>query len=272
MIWGGIHSMRIIRPRQAVVMVVSALVLVGVGCDSTQPDRAQTRTATLSLSTIAKLDVYDCYEVWLDLTEPPDGTPETFSNLFCLPPPTPFKVQSRAPWGYSLMISVIRAGTTTEEIIGSSVQPGDGIFDYISLTDYSDYQQPAPARDPVDNIYYLNPQQVTVGSAYYLAFVGIQTACVRGIASNCLGAPNILSVRPPVFDIDVGTGDTVIVRARKQPASQFPPGIRPGQETDVQLSAVLTVAGVPVETTGTPPTPTSSTQDGTGFSFSFTVQ
>jgi len=254
--------MRIVRPTLAVVMALVVLVLVG--CDTTQPDRDQTRLASLTFAAQAIVDIYNCYEVWLDTSDPPDGTPDERVAEYCEPAVPPdgaevFRAQRPVPWRYSLSVSVIRAGSTTEEIVGSSIQPQDLIDDFVSMTDYDPTQDQAPARPPAGTIYYQSPLQVSVGHPAFFASVG---APVR--------TPNILGQETPSFDFEVNSGDTVIVRARKQAVSELPSGINPDQITEVQLDAKLFVEGVQVATNGMKPP--SSTADKAGFSFSFTLQ
>jgi len=265
--------MRIARPQQAVVPVLSVLALFGFGCDSTQPDRINTGDASLSFNTQAIVDIYDCYEVWVDTSNPQDGTPDENTGFTTCEPAVPplgggtvVKAQRSVPWNYALSISIIRAGTTNEVIvestsgtIGSSVEPGDGIPDFISMTEYDRGVAPAPAKAPVDQFYYLNGKEVSVGNPVYLGFVG-----------TSLGPPNVLSnTTPPKFDFTINSGDTVVVRARKQPLTSLPSGVLPDQQTEIKLSVVLTVGDVPVAMNGASET---TDEDKAGFTCSFTAQ
>lgn len=271
--------MRIARPKNVVVMVVSILALFGFGCDSTQPDSINSGTASVTLNTRALVDIYHCYEVWVDTSNPPDGTPDENTGFTACEPASPaggggtsVKAQRAVPWRYALTISVIRAGTTNEVVVqsdtgvpGSSVQPGDGIPDFISMTDYDPGVDSAPAKPPVDQFYYLFGKTVSVGSRVYLASVGAD-----------LGPPNILTIEktnaqtPPTFDFIINSGDTVVVRARKEASvTGLPPGVSPDQETEITLSGELAVGGVQVATNGTS---VSSFEDKSGFTFSFTAQ
>jgi hypothetical protein len=244
--------MRIVRPPQAVVMV--AFVLAVAGCSTTQPDSIEKRTASLSLNAQALVDIVNCWEVWQDQSEPPDGTPDVFLATYCEPPPAPFKDQRPVAWNYAISVNVIRAGSTTEEVVGSSIQPQDGVNDFISLTDYDPRVEAAPARPPDGNLYYRFPKQVSLGSSVF----------------NNVGTPNVLGTpTPSTFDFDVHSGDTIIVRARKQALTALPPGVTPDQETNIVLSAVLAVNGVEVAVNGSK---TTTGDDRAGISFSFTVR
>ena len=260
--------MRIAWPKQAVVMVVSVLALVGVGCDSTQPDRIETRTASVGISSIGFVEVLNCYEAWQDVNGDGiiDGNDAYLGYMVCesVPPDLGGGQRQRpVPWHYSLSISLIHAGTAIEETVtslsglsGSSIQPRDGIDDFISMTDY-DLAAPAVPPKIVGGTYYVNGKQVSLGSPVYLASIGLD-----------FGAPNILSAAP-TFDFDVNSGDTVVVRARKQSVAESPPFLPVFPDPELQISAVLAIGGVQVATQGTT---VSSTDDKAGFSFSFTVR
>jgi hypothetical protein len=72
----------------------------------------------------------------------------------------------------------------------------------------------------------------------------------------------------PTFDFQVNTGDTVVVRARKQALADADAFISFDQDPEIQLSAQFSVGGVGVITNGDS---ASATDDKAGFSFSFTV-
>ncbi len=246
------------RPKQAVVLFVSVLALAG--CKTTQPDRVNAGVASLTIKGNASMLLENCYEIWQDGDG--DGIPDTdtgFRQCFDAGP-----TQGPLPWRYSLSISVIHAGTTTEEIVtsttglvGSSVEPNDNIPDFLSLTDYSTYVIAAPPRDPAAGNFYVNGQQVTQGSQVWLNFLGLDFG-----PANILGATNS-------FDFNITSGDTIVVRLRKQAYAQAQPFIALDDSSEIKLSASLSVGGVEVATRGA--TETDRT-DGAGITFSFTVQ
>jgi len=263
--------MRNAWPTYAVVLV--AAVLVAVGCDSTQPDRVESRTASVSFRTTAKVDLYDCFEVWQDTSNPLDGTPDVNTGFIsCEPTPPPqgggtvVKAIRSIPWRYSVRISVIRKGTTTEEVVtsesglfGSSVEPNDP-NPFVSLTEFDETAPPLPQRPPADDIILTNGATVSLGNPTYLAFAGFD-----------VGTPNILTqplTVSPSFSFVVNTGDTVVVRARKQPMTEAPPFLHLDQDPEVILESSLAIGGTPVSTNGES---ASSTLDQSGFSNSFTV-
>ena len=101
---------------------------------------------------------------------------------------------------------------------------------------------------------------MSTGSPLYLANYGIDP-----------GVPNILNVTP-TFDFNLESGDTVIVRARKATSAQAPPGNPP--YPNLKISATLDVAGVQVTPKSTPPgsPPTSTADESSGITFSYTLR
>ena len=93
-------------------------------------------------------------------------------------------------------------------------------------------------------------------SDLFLAFLGLDR-----------GAPNVLTMAP-TFDLQVSTGDTVVVRARKQALADADAFISFDQDPEIQLSAEFSVGGIGVVTNGSSG---SATDDRAGFSFSYTV-
>ncbi len=239
---------------QAVGAILSAFVVAG--CSSTQPDRIESRSASLSFETKASVYLWDCYE-------------SPFS--FCFPAlngGVQRIVDRPAPWRYSVKITIIRAGTINEVVAtsltgvyGSSVEPGDVVDDFISMTPYDPDMPPAPDQN-VGGTDFTDGFTVSSASPIYLATIFVDP-----------GIPNILDTvspdpyTPATFDLDLNTGDTVIVRARKQAESQAPPFSPPFE--NIKMTATLAISGTPV--TGQGPQ-TSSSDDRAGFTFSFTVQ
>jgi hypothetical protein len=256
------------RVRAAVLL---GSILAVAGCSTTQPDSVGTRTASLSIEVRADhVGIFNCYELWAnDINGVPAyiGVNECYEELDN--EGHPVFSNRPVPWRYTLTVSIIHRGSTTEEVVtsvsglvGSSVQPGDGIDDYVSLSPYDPSDQPADFKEPQERpgyglVQFLNGKQVSAGSPFWLTPNGFE-----------LGEPNIL-LAPTTFDFEVDSGDTVIVRARKQlmvDSQGFLPRI---PDPKLQLSGTLSVGGVQVVPSGTK---VSSTADGSGVSFSFTVQ
>jgi hypothetical protein len=152
-------------------------------------------------------------------------------------------------------------------VIGSSVQPGENpeVNDYISMTQYDPDQPPVGDQNiPGTPLYLINGHTVSPGSPLYLSANGFNLG-----EPNCLGELGV-SDAAPTFEFDINSGDTVIVRLRKQPYSLTDPFLPLSADSEVQISAVLAVSGVEVSTS--PGSPTSTFDDGAGVTFSFTVQ
>jgi len=242
----------------------AALVIVSVfavsGCDSTQPDRIETRTAVLSFDTTAEVNLWDCYQT---------PFPACFVSVDSGIPPVPKKETRRVPWTYDVKVTIIRAGTINEVAatsltgaVGSSVEPQDIIDDFVNLGNYD----PLFVNDIPDKIVggvtYSNGKTVSTGSPLYLATIGVDP-----------GITNLLDVLPatptasPTFEFSLNTGDTVVVRARKEAVAEGPQVTPPLD--NVSISGFLTLSGVPVPVLGTQSSPTT---DKAGITFSFTVK
>jgi hypothetical protein len=245
-------------------------VLAVAGCSSTQPDSIDTRQASVSFSASALVGLYNCYDVYQD-SDPPDGIPDLFIQFLCEPVieqtpggPVQTRVTRAVPWRYSLKITVIPAGGVDEQVVlssdgalvGSSVEPGDFVDNFISLTNYDPDQPPVPDKNTGD-LYFINGKRVSAGSPIYLSTIFIDP-----------GIPNILT-EPQVFPFNLNTGDTVIVRARKQLFVDAPPFLPGIPDPDIQITASLAVSGVTVSIQGTT---VSTIEDAAGVTFSFTVQ
>lgn len=244
------------------------------GCSSTQPDSITTRGSSIGFHATALVELFDCYEEWQDTTGPngvPDGTPDVKINdsLVCFPalddghPPVQIRTQRAVPWRYTIAITVIRAGGVSEQIL-NSVDGVPGLdVSFESLTAYDVGTEPSPVQTvnpPGTDIFYRFGVRLSTGSPIYLTNLGVDP-----------GVPNILGVNP-TFNYNLNSGDTVIVRVRKQPTLQAPSGEPP--YPDLLLVAELTVSGQSVTPQSTPPgnPPTSSPDDTSGITFSYTVR
>jgi hypothetical protein len=255
-------------------LVSLALMVTVSACSSTEPPTSQSRTATISMSALAVGTYYNCYEVWSDSNG--DLIPDTDSGQrFCLL--SSYTHGAPVPWRFSLSISVIHAGTSTEQVVtsvdglsGSSVKPGDAIDDFVSLTTYDPDvlppDQTAPDPTPPD-YYFVQGKRVSVGSPVYQRFLYGISDPADPRYNYPIGVPNILTA-PSFFTFNVTSGDTVIVRARKQYLANAP-GFITYEGPDLKISASISIGGGAVVTSG--PT-TSGAEDGSGFTFSFAVQ
>jgi hypothetical protein len=240
------------------ILAAIPVALATLGCDSTQPDQITSQAATLSVGARAIVDTYDCYEVW-DVSQ----VPETNLGVLC-GEDSQGKAERAVPWHYSLEVSLLRAGQTTPEVIGSSVVPGDTMNDFVSLTPYDTVVENAAAKPAEPPYEFRNGKRVSRGSEEYLTSLGVQAN---------LGPPNILEQTlpegAPTYGFDVNPGDTIIVQARKQPDAEGPPSVTFDPNPELRITGVLTVAGVQVQVSGEP---TSQDANKAGISFSYTRQ
>lgn len=255
--------------RRAVVITLSVVALAA--CSSTQPDHISTRNASLTFAASGDLGSLDCYEIWQDTSNPLDGFPDVFLDQSqCFENLTPPQ-QRPLPWHFSVIITVIRSGTTFEDLVfsddgvpGTTSDPRLGLDEYFSMTDFDPSEPPAVLRDPDGDIYYLNGKEVTWGSRVYQS--AYSASC-----PNCpldVGTPNIAGGSPS-FDFALNSGDTVLVRVRKQTISHSPGYLPVGSVPNIKLTAQLSIGGVPVATNGAME---SSNIDGSTLSFSYTVK
>jgi hypothetical protein len=173
-----------------------------------------------------------------------------------------------------VIITLIPAGTTFEQLListdgfpGTTSLANDELDTYFSMTDYDPSEPPAPQRPPLGDIVYVNGKEASWGSPIYHG--AFSTSC-----PSCpldLGLPNIVS-GPTSFDFPLNSGDTVVVRARKQDLAHsggfIPADVTPLQ-IEVVLIATLSIGGVPVTPNGST---VSSTDDASELTFSYTVQ
>src|SRR5262245_54716526 len=130
-----IHS----RLKQASVMIASTLLVAA--CSSTQPDRVQARSGSVTFEAPGNPGLPNCYEVWLDQSNPLDGIGDVpLGQVNCYEIPNS-NANRPLPWHYSVIITIIPAGTTQEQLLfsedgvpGSTSLPNDGLDDYFSLT------------------------------------------------------------------------------------------------------------------------------------------
>ena len=249
---------------RAVVLLGS--ILAAAGCSTTQPDTLGTRIASLHFDARAEVvDIFNCYQIWADDING-DLVYQGFNECY----PTNLPPTNRAvPWRYSLGVTVIHRGSTTEElvistsgVVGTTLIPGDGIDDFISMTPFDPTNPDADFKEPEERpgygvVQFLNGKQVSRGNPLWLE-----------TNNFFLGDPNILTASP-TFDFEVNSGDTVIVRARKQLFNDSAGFLPRSPDPRLQINGTLTVGGIPVVPSGTKQ---SSIADGAGLSFSFTVQ
>ena len=275
--------MRTAWPTRANLVLV--YLLVAMGCKTTQPQRGLAgRTMTVEVVASATAELQDCYEVYYT----PDGSGPRALDYPACEVSGPREQGFLVPWRYTLVVSVIPAGGLAEQVVtlddgtcGSSVapcpSPARNSANFASLTSYDlSARQSLPAKNP-DTVfnpplvyYFFRGKRVSIGSPEYLYLSNFSTPGQPVTPTAPLGPTNILGlVAPQKFQFEAHSGDTVIVRARKQLTGSAPRFLDGLFEPDLRILVHLTLGGSEVVPTGT----TQSTVfDGTGFTCSFVVQ
>ena len=245
------------RRSMPAIFAIAASILATVGCDSEQPASSPETTASLTITARADVDKNFCWDLWQDLDSSGDCEFDT-QTKFCEVADLGSKDSQAVPWRYSAQVSILKAGTTTPQIVASSVIPGDSVFDYVSLTPYDPVVAPGFQKPSADGFCYLNGVKVSRGTQYWVEANGY-----------VLGPANVLE-HIPSLEFQLALGDTVIVEARKQAVVDAPNYLQAADdfsELNLVLTGVLTVGTGEVLVNGTS---FSSTADKAGFSFSYT--
>jgi len=193
------------------LLLALALMLSGVACDTQQPTDAGKQVITVAITGTAEADVWDIWDVWIDvdgnceIDPPPDGDDFEASFKGCQQPairPLPTTV----PWRYSAVLTIIRAGATSEELIATTVGTSDA-FSNLSFYDDTLIQELAdkPCSGLAGGQLWVNGKRLTAAN--------------QEIMEGCLGMSNLLPANVlgqlDHYDVVVGQGDTVVFRSRK---------------------------------------------------------
>jgi len=280
-----------IRARLA---VLACLAIVTLGCTTEQPQQIGEQVAQVSFTTNAGVFQYDVWERYVDADL--DGVPDQFDPQGRLIDP-PVQVQclqvvdsagtpqtassSSVPWRHSLEILLLKKGET-EPVTVTSLDALDSLF---NVTPYDDTRFSGQARPPCTppevctqlgrvtgaSRLVMESRYEDLGRVYTTP--GPNPIEIDGLF-RCPGSPGGGDPRlggtldnpgSPPFSLTLEKGDTIIVRARKALFAQN------GLETASapRLSGRLTVGGRNVDVAGNS---SSTTDPGTGVSFSYTVR
>lgn len=248
-------------------LLVALVLVLAPGCDTKQPLRTGSSLVSISFRAQAiQAARWDVYELWDDVDG--DGVPDQrrtdSPTSFCVPRPGPSE-SGRVPWAFAAEVSVLRAGETTPEIIGTTFLGGG--TSYTNFTEYSTAYGPTPPpRAPSGTIHFLNPVNVTSAAFEYVTGQGQD--CGNFPADQLLPT-NLFGLSPALIEIELERGDTVLVSARKIDAAnqQF---FGPTFASEPTLSASLLVDGdVAPDAIGQFDTEVGV--PGAGLAFSFTL-
>lgn len=270
---------------------IVCLLVVLPACDAEQPQSIPSQLAQVQFRTLASTNVYDVWERYVDADQ--DGLPDQFdSQGNPIDPPIevqcrqvfeggqPLRVQGDSvPFPHSVEILVLRAGETEPERLTSeaALDENFNLTPYDSLPAGSQPNPPCSAPEVCVRLGRLTAASRLVMESRYEDLDrevinlpgGQQVFPFRCPGSPGLGDPRLggtpAAPAAPPFAVELNTGDTIIVRARK--------GSNPlnGLELISQptLSATLTVGGLRVDATGQTAT---SLEQGAGLSFSYTLK
>lgn len=203
------------------------LLIAAAACDTNQPTDAGTQVVSVTTQAFGLTEAIRVYDIWLDVDQ--DGSPDIDTgDKRCVT--TGNFVNAPVPWPYSASFSIIRAGTSNEVEVASTIRSDDP---FSNLTPYDDN-----IRQTVPN---LQTQGKCQGGANDGEFCSNSTPCLpescgprvwhfldgREVTSsnldyilNCtafgpqIGVANILG-EIGSFDFDMSPGDTMVFRARK---------------------------------------------------------
>ncbi len=258
---------------------VVCILALAPGCDTTQPQQVGVQSMQIRMNATSLVDVYNVWEEYYDADQ--DGVPDPYDpsgNL--LDPPvqvvcqlTTQQASAPVPWPYSLEISVLRAGETVPEVVTSQ----DALDSDFNLTPYASGTFGAQPNPPCPSPKVCNPLGQLAATDRLVIdspFSDPNRDPANPNRYRCPGAPGLGDPRmggttnaplPPPFTIDVGKGDTVIVKARK--------ALRPLNGVEVLIEPRLTAQTFLGGRLVAPAGKTSSSEDpGSGVSFSFTVK
>lgn len=254
-----------------------SLLLAGISCDSDQPLTAGEQNFSVAVQAVAAADIYHVWDVQLDSDG--DGTPDTpaAEPSLCIGP-LGLDTGVVVPWRFSAELAVVRAGTTTKEIVATSLDP-NADTPYSSVTPYDTRILNTLANFTNPNRpgeFFVNGRRITTANRDFLVAVGSQArSTALGVGNNVcpnltnpnLPDPNVLG-QSPTFELALSAGDTVTFKARKQRIGSA--GVlNRARATAPSLSAFTFVEGLEVNQVGSA---SSGTEDGGGFAFSFTLQ
>lgn len=187
------------------LLLALALVLSGAACDTRQPTDAGTQEISITMTGTGKAEIYNIWDEWRDNDgdcQISDGDLDLGTNE-CDAQGN--DLDTTVPWRYSAVITVIRAGTTTEELVASSIGSANE-FSSVSFYDDTVIRELAGqcTGDPGD-VMLVNGRQMTAASF--------------DVMSGCLGETNLPPANvlgsPDSYTVSVQQGDTVIFRSRK---------------------------------------------------------
>jgi len=241
--------------RKVLTAITATLILASTSCDTTQPTGGGSQVITITASASGLVDVWQIWDTWADTDEPEDFVPDVKTVFHkCVLQPDP--VSASVPWPYSAEITLIRAGTTDEIPLRSTVDDTDP---FSSITPYdTGVLRTVPDAPREGRFYFLDGREVAATTRDYI------DNCTN--LGSSFGDSNIVG-EPVEFSWEVEQGDTIVFRARKQLDAEANP-YQSVVSTGVVLFSSYFVDGRGVTPAGT----TFSASDGGGFTASVSTR
>jgi len=227
------------------LLLALALILSGAACDTRQPTDAGTQEISITVTGSGKAAVWNIWDVWDDV----DGDCQISEGDIPLPSKgcraQASELDTTVPWRYSAVLTVIRADTTVEQVIATSVGTAN---EFSSVSFYDD----TVIRELANVCFSTTTGELWTNGRQ-------MTAASFDVMEGCLGETNLPPANvlgsPDSYTVSVQQGDTVLFRARKarpdktesQPYNSIAIGA-------VDQFAEVFIDGVPVVPEGDPAT------------------
>jgi hypothetical protein len=269
---------------------LALLAWIACACDTTQPLQVDEQTYALAIrSTTASVSVYDVYDGFEDTdgdgaADDTDGDGDGDFFLFCRPTTseTTTTFASSVPFGYTIEVTILRAGETVRERVTSPIALNDSSA---SVTEYDQFVPNIPGVPPAISPIMIGARTFKFESPRRRSAANLQVA---SSTSNPLfvadpgtygfgnGLCSLAFYGPPVVDapgannypltFTLGKGDSVTVKAIRA-LEPYPNAVPGANLASVQIQASLTTEGRTVAVEGT-----TGTSPATNNSFAFTFQ
>ncbi len=209
-------------------------------CDTEQPVRTGTRTVSLDFASYTQGELVDVWDRYLDRNRNGLAEKIEFVGTECgAVYETPAESQHAALWGFAAEVNVIRAGTVTE----TRLLPASASTTFASYPSAPDDTTQYPPDPPMPDqppgfdpaFLYLNPRRM----------LNVSSDVMR--CTNTGSLTTNLGGFPIPFEFTLEPGDTLVVRAGRNPRPPFPSW----SSLPKSFDAVLRVDGVVVTPEGT---------------------
>jgi hypothetical protein len=262
------------------------LVTLAGGCDTTQPQQAGEQTLTLTLAApgagITTYDVWDLYEdndgdgIPDDIDG--DGTGDVFLWCETIPPGEPVINPISVPWGFTMQISILRAGEIQPEVLttAAALNPASNLAQYDTIRRLGETLPKLPITEQGRTFKFdLNaPRRLSAAHRDVVSATSNPLSTLNpgmydlGNGLCSAGNPGDAKIdnQPQPYSVVFSKGDTVIVEARR--GLDAPEALENEFTREPRLDAAIRVDGQRVSVSGGDTT--STEMPGAEISFWFT--